>query len=243
MKKQAQKRHSTKLNRIFCIKPSFDRVERKGPENRKDKDGEAQHQNDGALEIEPLTNLNDTYQTSMAEEVQGGLILILQMLALLYWNLPHLQSLCNSKFLSLLSLSKTETPSVQCKGVLFSYVFVVERVVSEKGICQDHGWSGPLISLTYSGLMKSAWRFFYDGLGYDANVALFCATKCCEAGVKMKGIERSIWLNKWNVSTTCKQKFKCAKTLSCYISLLLLFVYQKKNSLLLYLLGFFFFWV
>ena len=120
MKKQAQKRHSTKLNRIFCIQPSFDRVERKGPEKREDKDGEAQHQNDGALEIKPLTNLNGTYQTSMAEEAQG-LILILQMLALLYWNLPHLQSLFNSKFLSLLSKLK---PQVYSAKESYSFTFL-----------------------------------------------------------------------------------------------------------------------
>lgn len=84
MAKQGQKRLTTELNRIFCIKLSFDRAERKSPEQGADKDREGQQQNDDAFEIELLTNPNDSHRTCPAEEAGNDLILILLVQPLLY---------------------------------------------------------------------------------------------------------------------------------------------------------------
>ena len=138
MAKQGEKRLTTKLNSIFCIKPSFDRAERKSPEQGADKDREGQQQNDDAFEIELPTNPNDSHRTSPAEEAGNDLILILLVQPVLYWNLPHLQSIWNSlslthpHSLSLLSLSKTATPKCTVnRRALLSHVSVVERRASQ----------------------------------------------------------------------------------------------------------------
>lgn len=180
MAKQGQKRLTTELNRIFCIKLSFDRAERKSPEQGADKDREGQQQNDDAFEIELLTNPNDSHRTCPAEEAGNDLILILLVQPLLYWKLPHSQSIWNSLShthtlsLSLLSLSKTATPKCTVHNrALFSHVSVVERQASQLSTCDTSLWSRPLILMTTLLLTKSTTVICPWWAGCDEIVALF----------------------------------------------------------------------